>query len=200
MKLQIVFYMLGILITIVGLAEMVPAIIDWRLDHDNAKAFFLNGILCLFFGGSLIISQRAHAQTMNTRQAFLMTLSGWFVVSIFCAMPLYMADLRLSFVDAFFEAVSGVTTTGASVITTLDDTSRGILFWRSMMQWVGGLGIIAFAVVMLPYLKVGGMQLFRSESSGYSDKVMPRSTEFLGALLKVYISITLLCAGVYYRK
>ncbi|MCB1580991.1 MAG: TrkH family potassium uptake protein [Rhodospirillales bacterium] len=198
MKLQIVWYTLGVLVAVVGLAEMVPAIVDWRLGHENARDFFLNGILCLFFGGSLILSHRVRDRQVNARQMFLMALSGWLVVSVFCAMPLYMSDLGLSFVEALFEAVSGVTTTGATVLSNLDEVSRGVLLWRSMMQWAGGLGIIAFAVVLLPYLKVGGMQLFRSESSGHSDKVVARSTQFLEGLLKVYIAMTLVCAGVYY--
>ncbi|MCB9982294.1 MAG: TrkH family potassium uptake protein [Rhodospirillales bacterium] len=198
MKLQVVWYMLGILIAIVGLAEMVPAIVDWRMGHENARDFFLNGILCLFFGGSLVLSHRDGYPQISARQVFLMALSGWALVCIFSAMPLYMSDLGLSYVDALFEAVSGVTTTGATVLSDLENVSHGVLLWRSMMQWAGGLGIVAFAVIMLPYLKVGGMQLFRSESSGYSDKVMARSAEFMDGLLKVYIALTLLCASAYY--
>ncbi len=197
MKFQIVGYTLGILITIVGLAEMVPALVDWRLDHDNAKAFFLNGIICMFFGGGLILANRSSGAVVTIRQAFLLTVSSWVVVSVFCALPLYASDLDLSYTDAFFEAVSGVTTTGASILNDLDNASYGVLVWRSMMQWVGGLGIVAFTVVLLPYLKVGGMQIFRSESSSHTDKIMPRSTEILGSMLKVYAAITALCTVVY---
>ena len=198
MKFQIVGYTLGILITIIGLAEMVPALIDWRLGHENAQVFFFNGIVCLFFGGSLIISNRSHSAEITIRQAFMLTISSWFVVSIFCALPMFMVDLDLSYVDAFFEAVSGVTTTGATVLQDLDHRSYGLLVWRSIMQWVGGLGILAFVTVLLPYLKVGGMQIFRSESSGHADKVMPRSIEVLISILQVYAAITLLCALTYY--
>lgn len=204
MKLQIVLYVLGIFITIIGLAEMVPAIVDWRLGHENARDFFLNGILCLFVGGSLILSNRVSQEPSDQqwnggpRQVFIIALSGWLAACVFCAMPLYMSDLQLGFVDALFEAVSGVTTTGASVLTNLDETSRGVLLWRSMMQWAGGLGFIAFAVILLPYLKVGGMQLFRSGSSGHSDRVLARSTEFLAVLFKVYMAVTLLCTATYY--
>ncbi len=197
MRFQIVGYILGVLITIVGLAEMVPALIDWRLDHDNAKAFFLNGIICLFFGGSLMLSNRSSGAEITLRQAFLLTVSSWFLVSAFCALPLYASDLDLSYTDAFFEAVSGVTTTGATILIGLDEVSRGVLVWRSMMQWVGGIGIIAFTVVLLPYLKVGGMQVFRSEASSHGDKVMPRSEEILGSMFKVYAGITAVCLFVY---
>ena len=198
MKFQVVGYTLGIMITIVGLAEMVPAMIDWRLGHENARIFFFNGILCLFFGGSLIIANRSGVSEIRIREAFMLTVSSWFLVSIFCALPLYMSDLDLSYVDAYFEAVSGITTTGASVLSGLNEVSNGILFWRSMMQWVGGLGVIAFAIVLLPYLKVGGMQLFRSEASGHADKVMPRSTEVFISMIQVYAGLTAICAFVYH--
>jgi len=197
MKFQIVGYALGILITIVGLAEMAPAMVDWRDGHENAWAFFFNGIVCVFFGGSLILSNRGADFRMTLRQAFLLTASLWGVIGVFCALPLYMSDLNLTYVDAFFEAVSGITTTGATVLTGLDGMSAGVLLWRSMMQWAGGLGIIVFAIVFLPYLKVGGMQIFHSEESGTSEKVMPRTNEVVGSLFKVYLLITGVCAAVY---
>ena len=198
MKFQVVGYILGILITVVGLAQMVPAIIDWRLGHPNGWVFLFNGILCLFFGGSLILANRSVDLQMSLRQGFLLTVLSWVVMSIFCALPLYMADLNLRYVDAFFEAVSGITTTGATVLNNLDTMSHGVLFWRSMMQWVGGLGVVVFAIVLLPYLKVGGMQVFLSESSGHSEKVMPRSTEIFGSLFKIYALLTGLCAATYF--
>ncbi|MEZ5814263.1 MAG: TrkH family potassium uptake protein [Alphaproteobacteria bacterium] len=197
MKFQIVGYTLGVLITIVGLAEMVPALVDWRYGHDNFETFFFNGIICLFLGVGLILANRSSGAHVNVRQAFLLTVSSWFLVSVFCALPLYTSDLGLSYVDAFFEAASGVTTTGASVLSGLDEVSRGILVWRSMMQWVGGLGAVAFTVLLLPYLKVGGMQIFRSAAAGQAGKVMPRSTEILGSMVKVYLGITVLCIFVY---
>lgn len=198
MKFQIVGYTLGILITITGLAEMIPALIDWRHGHPNAQVFFFNSILCLFFGGALVLANRSHKGEITLRQAFMLTISCWVVMSMFCALPMYMVDLDLSYVDAFFEAVSGITTTGATILPELDERSHGLLAWRSTMQWVGGLGIIAFGTILLPYLKLGGMQVFRSQSSGHSDKVMPRSTEVLMSIFQVYTGITLFCAGVYY--
>ena len=197
MKFQVIGYTLGILITIVGLAEMVPALIDFKIGHENAKAFFLNGILCVFFGGSLLIANRNEVQQFTPREAFLLTSLSWVLVSVFCAMPLYMADLGLTYVDAFFEAVSGLTTTGSTVLTGLDEASAGVLFWRSLMQWIGGLGVIAFAIILLPYLKVGGMQLFRTEASGHMEKVMPRSAEIVLSLMKVYGGLTAICVLVF---
>ena len=198
MKFQIVGYTLGILITILGLAVAVPGFVDLRAGHDNAWVFFFNSFVCLFFGGSLVLSNRGSPVVMQPRQIFLLTPASWFLASAFAALPLYMSDLNLRFVDAFFEGVSGMTTTGATVLSGLDDMSPGILVWRSMMQWIGGVGVIAFAIVLLPYLKVGGMQLFRSEASGHTEKVMPRSTEIVGSLVKIYLLLTALCAVSYF--
>lgn len=198
MKFQIVGYTLGVLITIIGLGEVLPAMIDWRYEHDNALIFFFNSVICLFIGGGLVLANRNQSYDITVRQTFMLTFGSWVVVSGFCALPLYMSDLDLSYADAFFEAASGVTTTGSTVLSGLDQMSHGILVWRSIMQWVGGLGIVAFALVLLPYLKVGGMQLFRTEASGHSEKVLPRSTEIVGSLLRVYALITALCATTYY--
>ena len=198
MKFQIVGYTLGILITILGLAEAVPGFVDLRVGHDNAWVFFFNSFLCLFFGGSLVLSNRGGEVIMQPRQIFLLTPASWFLGSLFAALPLYMSDLDITFVDAFFEGASGITTTGATVLHGLDTMSPGILVWRSMTQWIGGIGVIAFAIVLLPYLKVGGMQLFRSEASGHTEKVMPRSTEIVGSLVKIYLLLTAMCAAAYF--
>ena len=198
MKLQFVGYTLGILITIIGLAQMIPAMIDWRVGEPNAQIFMLNGVLCIFFGGSLLLANRSHSSEIRMREAFMLTMSSWFVVSFFAALPLAMSDLEMTFTDAFFEAVSGVTTTGSTVITGLDQVSHGVLFWRSLMQWVGGFGIIAFALIMLPFLKVGGMQLLRTETTGHDSKAMPRSAEILFLIVQVYVLLTFLCTLTYY--
>jgi len=190
MKFQLIGYSLGVLIAFIGIMLMIPAIVDYHFDHDNAQVFFFNSVLCLFFGGSLVIANRSFDPVIRAREAFLLTLSGWVVTCFFCALPLIMSNLHLSLVDAIFEAVSGITTTGATVLDELRVVSPGTLFWRSLMQWAGGLGFILCSMILFPYLKVGGMQVFRSESAAQSDKVVPRSEELILSALQLYTAIT----------
>lgn len=197
MNFQIVGLTLGILLVILGLAEMVPAILDRLEGHPNAAAFFVSGVVSFFFGGSLIVANNTKAFTMTVRDAFLVTTLSWMIVSLFAALPFYLSDLKPDFADSIFESVSGITTTGSTVFVGLDQMSRGILLWRSIIQWIGGIGIIGFAIVLLPFLRVGGMQLFRTESSDRSEKVLPKTGDTLFLLLQVYILLTGFCCVVY---
>lgn len=198
MKFQIVGFTLGVLIAIVGLAELAPALLDWADGHANAHVFLLNSVVCLFFGGSLVIVNRSFEKKLTLREAFLLTTLSWVFVAFFSALPLYQSDLNITFADAYFEAMSGFTTTGSTVLSGLDQMSRGVLFWRSLIQWIGGMGIVGFAIVFLPFLRVGGMQLFQTESSDRSDKIMPRSGSVVAGIFKVYCLLTALCIGTYY--
>lgn len=198
MRFQIVGFTLGLLITILGFAEMVPALIDWSMGHDNAQVFFFNGIVCMFFGGAMVIVNRAVERSLSLKEAFLLTTLSWVFMSAFAALPLYMADLNIDYSEAYFEAISGFTTTGSTVLSGLDEMSHGVLIWRSMMQWIGGMGIVGFAIILLPFLRIGGMQLFQTESSDRSDKIMSRSTEIVASLFYVYGIITAACALTYY--
>lgn len=152
----------------------------------------------MLFGGLLVFVNHGKFEDFNIREGFILTTASWFLLSAAGALPLYFSDLGLSLTDAFFESLSGITTTGSTVLSGLDDMSRGILLWRSMLQWVGGIGIIAFGIVLLPFLKIGGMQLFQTESSDRSDKILPQSRQLVGRVLWVYIGLSLLCAVTYY--
>lgn len=198
MKFQIVGFTLGLLVTILGFAEMFPAMIDMARGHPNGEVFFFNGIVCLFFGGAMVIANRDFKTEMTVREAFLLTSLSWITMAGFAALPLYMADLQIDYADAYFETMSGFTTTGSTVLSGLDGMSHGILVWRSMIQWIGGMGIVGFAIILLPFLKVGGMQLFQTESSDKSDKIMPRSGEVVASLFYVYALITVVCILTYY--
>lgn len=198
MKLQIVGFTIGILLLILGLALMVPAGVDYNDGHYNATVFMACSGLSIFFGGIFYLAFRNAATKVDTRQAFLLTAISWLVLSLFAALPFYFSDLGMSFTDAFFESVSGITTTGSTVLSGLDVLPRGILMWRAVMQWIGGIGVVAFAIFFLPFLRVGGMQLFRMESSDRSEKVLPRTGSIVTSLVKVYCSLTLLCAMSYY--
>jgi len=195
---QLIGFTLGILLLIVGVAELIPAVLDYNAGHSNAYDFLGCAIVSIFFGGALVISNRARQYNLNLKQTFMLTTLSWLCISIFAALPLYFSDLSLSFVDAFFESVSGVTTTGSTVLSGLDEMSRGILLWRSITQWIGGIGIVAFAIVIFPFLRIGGMQLFKTESSDRSDKIMPKTINLVASLLIIYCGLTALCALSYF--
>lgn len=195
---QIVGFTIGTLLVIIGITSLVPAAVDWQADHDNFSAFLKCSIISLFFGGLLILSNQNYKTSMSVKETFLLTTLSWFSISLFSALPLYFSDLDISFTDAFFEAISGITTTGSTVLSGLDKMSPGILIWRSIIQWIGGIGIVAFAIVILPFLKIGGMQLFQTESSDHSEKVMPKTNDQIKSLITVYIALTVWCILTYY--
>ena len=197
MKNQVIGFTIGILLLIIGVAELIPAMLDYNDGHSNAYDFLGCAIVSIFFGGAFILSNYKRHYTMNLRETFLLTTLSWISLSLFSALPLYYSDLDLSYTDAAFEAVSGITTTGSTVLSGLDQMSRGILLWRSLMQWIGGIGIIAFAIVILPFLRIGGMQLFKTESSDRSDKAMPKTMDLISSLLFIYCVITVLCTLTY---
>lgn len=197
MNFQIVGYILGILLVILGVAELVPAMLDFIDGHSNAHIFLYCSAISTFMGGVLFLGFRDGGKDMDLRQGFLLTTIGWLFLGIFCALPLQFSNLHLSFTDAFFESASGITTTGSTILVGLDKMSRGVLMWRALMHWIGGIGIIGFAIILFPFLRIGGMQLFRMESSDKSDKIMPKTSELIASLTKVYLWLTLACTLCY---
>jgi trk system potassium uptake protein TrkH len=159
---------------------------------DFRPVIFINGILLIILAAAMALgAQPERTQHLTTRQAFLLTASAWFLLSAFAALPFIFSELDLSVADGFFEAASGFTTTGSTVITGLDGAPKGILLWRALLNWLGGVGIIVMAVAILPILRIGGMQLFKMESSDKSDKVKPRITQVASSILLVYVTFTL---------
>jgi trk system potassium uptake protein TrkH len=186
---------LGILVGTLGLAMAVPAGVDFLYGNDDWEVFATSGLLSVFLGGGLFLATRSSTGQLTIRQAFLLTTLAWVVIPAFAAMPLAFSDLDLTYTDAFFEAMSGITTTGATVISGLDHAPPGILLWRALLQWLGGIGIIVMAITVLPLLRVGGMQLFRMETSGSSDeKALPRVTQIATMIFAIYAALTLVCA------
>lgn len=181
-----------------AVAMCLPAIFDLIIGNPNWQVFLLAAALTLFIGIMLVLMTRDNVRKISIRQAFVLTTIVWVVIPSFAALPLAFADLQLSYTDAFFEAMSGLTTTGSTVMLGLDSTPPGILLWRALLQWLGGIGIIAMAIVILPLLQVGGMQLFRMESSDTSDKVMPRTTQIVTYISVLYVALTVLCAVLYW--
>lgn len=188
-----ILLVVGILLTGLGLAMLVPALVDWVNANPDWKVFAASALISLFTGGALWISNAGSAGPLNLKQAFILAVLLWVVVVAFAAIPFHLADLQLSLADAFFEAMSGLTTTGATVIIGLDEAPRGILVWRALLHWTGGVGIIVMAVAVLPMLQIGGMQLFRLESSDTSEKILPRAREIAGSIAGIYILVSFAC-------
>lgn len=193
----------GLLLTFLGLAMAVPALVDVAVGNIDWQVFTAAGAFCIFIGvGFVMATQIAagekRAAHLSVPQAFMLTVSAWVMIGFFGALPFAFSDLDLSLTDALFESFSGITTTGATVITGLDTAPPGILLWRSILQWLGGIGIVVMAIAVLPMLQVGGMQLFRLESSDASDKILPRATQIAAALSLLYLALTLICIAGYW--
>jgi len=165
---------------------------------SNSFIFAEFGLLLIGIGIGITLSFRGKLKHINSRQMFLITVSNWVGVALISSIPFYLSNQNISFTDAIFESVSGITTTGSTVLTGLDGMPRDILLWRSITQWIGGIGIIAMAVAVLPFLRIGGMRLFRTESSDWSEKSIPQTRKFLIYLVTSYILLSVLCILAYW--
>jgi len=192
-----ILLVVGMLLATLGCAMILPAIVDLIDDNKDWEVFAGSGTLTLVIGIGLYAGARGTATQLTTRQAFIMTSLAWIALSLFGALPYYLSGIVPSFTDAFFESISGLTTTGSTVISNLDTAPPGILLWRGIQQWLGGLGIIVMAVAVLPMLQIGGMQLFKIEAFDTAEKIMPRATQISGSLTLVFIVITAMCAVAY---
>lgn len=192
MDFRPVFYGIGIFLMILSLSLFIPLFIDFFAGNEGWKSFLIAIIITAFFGGLCIFSNSGHDMKFGVREAFLLTSGSWVVLCIFGAIPFWFGGLDVSITDAVFESVSGLTTTGATVFEGLDTLPHGILVWRAILQWLGGVGIIVMAFSVLPFLKVGGMQLFRTESS-QKEKVMPRVAVLASSIGITYIVLTFAC-------
>ncbi len=193
-----VVHLVGLLALTLGLLMLVPAAVDWQADEANASAFLrASFITCLIGGIGALATRNGLEHGLGRRQSFLLTTSLWAILPALGALPFIMGAPGADITHAFFEAMSGMTTTGTTVFTGLDDLPPGVLVWRSMLQWLGGLGIIVVALVFLPVLRVGGMQHFQSEAFDTMGKVMPRIYDISAALLQVYLALTLAATIAY---
>ena len=189
-----ILFVVGILLATLGVAMLVPAALELAVGHPNWPGFVASAGVSLFFGIGLMLTHRNPDADLSVRQAFLLTSASWLIVAAFAALPFALSDLDLCYADAFFEAMSGITTTGSTVIVGLDTAPPGILLWRGLLQWLGGIGIVVTAVAILPRLQVGGMQLFQTESSDPSEKVLPRIAQLAAAIGIIYLALTTVCA------
>jgi len=198
MEFRTILTVIGALVATLGCAMLLPAIADAVSGHEDWRVFIAAALVTTLIGAGLWASSSGRIHTLTLRQAFLLTTLIWMVLTVFAALPLYWSGLGLSFTDAIFEAMSGITTTGATVMTGLDTAPPGILLWRGILQWLGGLGIVVMAIAVLPMLQVGGMQMFKAEAFETPDKILPRAAQIASGMITVYCLLTVACMALYW--
>ena len=191
-----VFFTLGILQIILGIFMFIPIIAQFFYQEIDSS-FFGASIVTIIFGTLFFLSNLDHENKLNLQQAFLLTALSWLSVAIFGSLPFFFSNLGFSFTNAFFESMSGITTTGSTVIANLENMPKSILLWRAILQWLGGIGIIIMAITLMPIMNVGGMQLFKISSNNTAEKILPTSKEISIRLISIYLSLTLLCSFFY---
>ena len=191
-------YIIGNLLVFFSLYTFIPGLYDYVTLGTDWAVFFLISIVCLFTGLNISFTFKNKNKEVEVLSAFILTFISWIILTLIASIPFSLGTPNLSFVNSFFESMSGLTTTGATIIQDLDNTSRSMLLWRAMLQWLGGIGIIVIAIAIFPILKIGGMQLFQTEFSSKDEKVLPRTTQIATGIGFVYIVLTVLCSFFLY--
>lgn len=191
-------FVVGLLLATLAVVMCVPAIADFAYGHPDWQVFAVSAATTFFVGVTMALTSKTRDMKLTIRHAFMITTTSWMAMTLFASLPFAFSELDMGFTDAVFEAMSGITTTGSTVISGLENAPPGILLWRSLLQWLGGIGIIVMGIAVLPMLQVGGMQLFRMESSDQSDKAMPRAAQIASAIGVIYLLLTMVWAGFYW--
>lgn len=195
-QIRPILFALGIMVCVMALAMILPAALDYADDAPSWRGFAVSALVSLFVGVLMMLfAYETRTVRVGVREGFLLTASCWALLSVFAAFPFLAIGLPLA--DAYFESMSGLSATGATVITRLDAQPRGILLWRAMLQGIGGLGVIVLAILVLPFLRIGGMQLFQTESSDRSEKIVPRAYELVAAISGTYGALLVACMIAY---
>ncbi len=192
-----VFFLIGVLLAILGFSMLIPYAVQ-ILQNEGSHSFIGSSFITVFIGILFVLANLEKNFKLNLQQTFLFSALAWFLIAIFGSIPFLLSPIPFTISDAFFESMSGITTTGATVIMNLDETPKSILLWRSIMQWLGGIGIIVMAITILPLLKVGGMQLFKMEGPLSTEKILPRTLEVATILISTYLVLTIICAFLYW--
>ncbi|GGJ91653.1 TrkH family potassium uptake protein [Pseudomonas matsuisoli] len=196
--LRVISFIIGVFLLILAASMLVPMItLVLMNEQEHLSAFVWGSVITSLVGVAMIAPGRPANSHLRPRDMYLLTTSIWLAVCVFAALPMMFLQ-HLSYTDAFFETMSGITTTGSTVLTDLGNTSAGILMWRSLLQWMGGIGFVAMGVAILPMLRVGGMRLFQTESSDWGEKVIPRSHIAAKYITVVYLSLTSACTFAYW--
>ena len=191
-----VFFIIGTLLIILGLFMLVPYWVQ-VFYNENSHSFLSSSFITILIGTLFVLANLQKDYQLNLKQTFLFSTFAWIAIAGFGALPFILSDINFSLSDSFFESMSGITTTGSTVVTDLDASPKSILIWRAIMQWLGGVGIIVMAITVLPLLKVGGMQLFKIESSDKPEKILPRTTQVAFIIISTYLILTFFCAFFY---
>ena len=191
-----VFFTLGILQIILGISMAFPIIIQIIFDELDSS-FIGASLITIIFGTLFFLSNLDHDKKLSLQNAFLLTALSWLSIAVFSSLPFIFSNLNLSITDSFFESMSGITTTGSTIITDLNSSPKAILLWRALLQWLGGIGIIVMAITLMPIMNVGGMQLFKVSSGDSSEKILPKTKEITLRLILIYLILTFLCSFFY---
>ena len=198
MDLRPVGYVIGLLVAVLGAAMLLPMLVDLAEGRGHWFVFAESALITLVVGGVMALScANSVREGLTIQQTFLLTTGVWLALPVFGALPFWFGATEAAYVDAFFEAMSGLPTTGSTVLSGLEDLPKGLLLWRGILQWLGGIGIIVVAMVFLPELRVGGMQIFRTEAFDTFGKILPRATEIASRISVIYLALTLICALAY---
>ena len=192
---------LGFLIAAASLMMLPPALVSWWYNDGTANLFLVSAAILFIAGMAIFLPVRHVHEELRLRDGFLVVTACWLALVLVGALPfLLLTQPDISYVDAVFESMSGLTTTGATILKNIDDLPRCVLYYRQQLQWLGGLGIVVLAVAILPMLRIGGMQLYRAETPGphKESKLTPRVTETAKALWLIYLGITVLCVLAYW--
>ncbi len=192
-----VFFLIGILLLVLGTSMLIPYSMQ-LIYREDSHSFISSAFITIFIGILFILANLDKEFKLNLKQTFFFSTFAWLMVAIFGSLPFLLSPKEFSFSEAFFESMSGITTTGATIITDLDNSPKSILLWRAIMQWLGGIGIVVMAITILPLLKVGGMQLFKMEGSDTAEKILPRTTEVAFIIISTYFVLTLICGFFYW--
>ena len=192
--IQPIISVIGIFLLWLSFAMLIPGLLDFFEGNQNWIGFFVSSVFTFFMGMSFILMNRGNTIKIEVKSAFMLVVLSWFSLSIFASLPFITSTQNFSLTDAFFESVSGLTTTGSTIINDIENSSRGIILWRAILQWLGGIGIIVSAISILPRLGVGGMQLFRLESSDTSEKILPKAARIAAEISVLYITLSVICA------
>ena len=192
-----VFFLIGILLIVLGASMLAPYVLQVVLD-EGSHSFISASFVTIFIGILFVLANLEKEFKLNLRQTFLFSSLAWVTVAVFGSLPFLLSTQNFSFSEAFFESMSGITTTGATIISDLDNSPKSILLWRAIMQWLGGIGIVVMAITILPLLKVGGMQLFKMEGPDSTEKILPRTIEVATIIISTYIILTLMCGFFYW--
>ena len=188
----------GTVICAVGFLLFIPLITEIFYESESWQSYVVPILIYLIVGGSLIITNRSVELKISTKEAFIITVLSWILLAFLSAVPFIYTKINLSVVDALFESMSGITTTGSTIINNLDYQPKGILIWRAMLQWLGGIGIVVIALFILPFLRIGGMQLFHLEGDDPYEKFLPKISSVVSKIILVYVALTLILIILYY--